>query len=180
MKKGRTGKAYRVALLGMLFALAIVLSLVEGMLTPLLGLQPGVKPGLANIVVMYALFFLGASQAATLVGLKAFFVLLTRGIVAGALSVCGGMAALFVMLLARRVAGGNSYFILSVSGAIAHNVGQLCLVNLLLTRSVYTFYYLPVLLISGLVMGSLTSLSLKALLPALGKINCDIIEKKSQ
>ena len=93
---------------------------------------------------------------------------------------CGGMAALFVMLLARRVAGGNSYFILSVSGAIAHNVGQLCFVNLLLTRSVYTFYYLPVLLISGLVMGSLTSLSLKALLPALEKINCDIIEKKSQ
>ena len=45
-------KARGVALGGMLFALAILLSFVEGMVAPALGLPPGVKPGLANIVVM--------------------------------------------------------------------------------------------------------------------------------
>ena len=42
---------------------------------------PGVKLGLANVVVMYALFFLGRGSAFTLVLLKSFFVLLTRGAV---------------------------------------------------------------------------------------------------
>ena len=54
------------------------------------------------------------------------------------------------------------------------------MVNLLLTRSVYTWYYLPVLLVSGLIMGALTSLSLKAVLPALGKMQGKIIDKKYQ
>ena len=53
----RREQTRRVALLGMLFALAMVLSWLEGLVTPLLGLPPGVKPGLANIVVMYALLF---------------------------------------------------------------------------------------------------------------------------
>ena len=55
----RNEKTRRVALMGLLFALSVVLSFLEGTLTPLLGLPPGVKLGLANVVVMYALFFLG-------------------------------------------------------------------------------------------------------------------------
>ncbi|MEG0110620.1 MAG: Gx transporter family protein, partial [Oscillospiraceae bacterium] len=59
-----------VALTGMLFALAIVLSFAEGMLTPIFGLPPGVKLGLSNIVVMYALFFMGRKEAVMLIILK--------------------------------------------------------------------------------------------------------------
>lgn len=180
MSGHRTGKAQYVAFLGMLFALVIVLSFLEAMITPALGLPPGVKPGLANIAVMYALFFLGIPQAMTLVVLKAAFVFITRGLVAGALSLSGGAMALFSMILVRRIAGRNSYFILSVSGAVAHNIGQLLCLNLLVVQSVYTFYYLPVLLVSGLAMGTVTSVSMKALIPAIGKINKDIIEKKYQ
>lgn len=73
----RNEKTRRVALMGLLFALSVVLSFLEGTLTPLLGLPPGVKLGLANVVVMYALFFLGRGSAFTLVLLKSFFVLLT-------------------------------------------------------------------------------------------------------
>lgn len=58
----RNEKTRRVALMGLLFALSVVLSFLEGTLTPLLGLPPGVKLGLANVVVMYALFFLGRWQ----------------------------------------------------------------------------------------------------------------------
>ena len=59
----RNKKAHEVALSGLLFALAIVLSMAESAITPLLGLAPGVKIGLANIVVMYAVFFSGAESA---------------------------------------------------------------------------------------------------------------------
>ena len=68
----RNEKTRRVALMGLLFALSVVLSFLEGTLTPLLGLPPGVKLGLANVVVMYALFFLGRGSAFTLVLLKLF------------------------------------------------------------------------------------------------------------
>ena len=51
-------KTRRIALSGLLFALAMALSFIEGTLT-IPGLLPGMKLGLANIVVMYALFFMG-------------------------------------------------------------------------------------------------------------------------
>ena len=95
----RNNKTRQVALSGLLFALAMALSFMESAITPLLGLIPGVKIGLANIVVMYALFFMGFPQALTLTVLKAFFVGLTRGATAGLLSLSGGLVSVLVMWL---------------------------------------------------------------------------------
>ena len=105
----RNEKTRRVALMGLLFALSVVLSFLEGTLTPLLGLPPGVKLGLANVVVMYALFFLGRGSAFTLVLLKSFFVLLTRGAMAGALSLGGGLLSLGVMAVLAFSGAGLRY-----------------------------------------------------------------------
>ena len=63
----------------MLFALAIALSYLESLVSPLLGLMPAIKLGLSNIVVMYALLFLRTRTALLLVVLKALFAFLTRG-----------------------------------------------------------------------------------------------------
>lgn len=156
--------------MGLLFALSMVFSLLESIVTPLFGLPPGVKLGLANIVVMYALLFLGSGSALTLATLKSLFVALTRGAMAGLLSLGGGLLSVLVMLVLSRARQKPSAFILSVSGAIAHNFGQLIVLNLLMTQSIYTLYYAPVLLISGLGMGTLTSIGLKALLPALERL----------
>ena len=82
-------KTRRIALSGLLFALAMALSFIEGTLT-IPGLLPGMKLGLANIVVMYALFFMGPRQALVLDVLKALFVFLVSGFTAGLLSLCGG------------------------------------------------------------------------------------------
>ncbi|MEG0769754.1 MAG: Gx transporter family protein [Ruthenibacterium sp.] len=165
----RSSATKRVALIGMLFALAMVLSFAESALTGALGLPPGVKLGLANVVVMYALLCLGVRDALLLVLLKGLFGLLTRGAVAGALSVTGGLLSLLVLWLLCLLGQKKEYFILSVSAAVAHNAGQLLMLKLLM-KSRYTLYYAPVLLISGLGMGTLTALSLKAVLPALEKL----------
>lgn len=78
-------KAARPALLGLLFALSIVLNLVEAGFSGLVPI-PGIKLGLSNVVTMYCLFCMGKREAFLLAGLKAFFVLLTRGLVGACLS----------------------------------------------------------------------------------------------
>ena len=86
-------KTHEIALSGLLFALAMALSFLEGTLV-IPGLAPGMKLGLANIVVMYALFFMGVRQALYLDLLKALFVFLVSGGTAGFLSLCGGLLSL--------------------------------------------------------------------------------------
>lgn len=177
MRDPKQSKAKQVALSGMLFALAMALSFAEGTLT-IPGLLPGMKLGLANVVVMYALLFMGAKQALTLDLLKALFVFLVSGPTAGFLSLCGGLLSLLVMwslydLLPLR----PTWFILSVCGALAHNVGQLIGAGFLLS-SALSLYYAPVMLVLGLVMGGLTALILRALLPALEKLGYNIRERR--
>lgn len=148
----------RVAWTGMLFALCIVLSYVEAMVAPMMQLAPGIKLGLANIVVMYALMFISAREGMILVVLKSMFVLLTKGAVTAAVSFSGGVLSFLVMLCLLKFAKPTN-MILSVSGAIAHNIGQLAMVSLLL-GSGFAMAYLPVLLLSGLVVGALNSILL--------------------
>ena len=70
-----------------------------------------------------------------------------------------------------------TWFILSVCGALAHNVGQLIGAGFLLS-SALSLYYAPVMLVLGLVMGGLTALILRALLPALEKLGYNIRERR--
>ena len=113
----RNPKARETAWTGMLFALAIALSWLESMVSPLLGLMPAIKLGLSNIVVMYALLFLRTRTAVLLVVLKALFAFLTRGVTAGFLSLCGGALALAVYLLLLHLPGGQRVHILHLWGA---------------------------------------------------------------
>lgn len=169
----RNQKAKEVALSGVLFALAMALSCFESVLAPMFGLMPGIKIGLANIVVMYALFFMGWKQALLLTLLKSFFALLIRGAVAGFLSCCGGICSVVVLMLLIKLPCRPTYLILSVCGAVMHNLGQLLGASLILS-SAFAMGYAPILLVSGLVMGAITSLSLQAILPALGRLGFSI------
>ena len=170
-------KTHSIALSGLLFALAMALSFIEGTLV-IPGLLPGMKLGLANIVVMYALVFMGPKQALVLDVLKAFFVFLVSGWTAGFLSLCGGLLSLLVMwLLYYHCPLRPTWFILSVCGALAHNIGQLLGASVILSTAV-SLYYAPVMLVLGLVMGMLTSVTLRAMLPALGRLGYNIQENR--
>lgn len=164
----RSSKAREVALTGMLFALAMALSYMESLITPLLGLMPGMKLGLANIVVMYALLFLRGRTALLLVLLKALFSFLTRGATAGLLSLCGGGLSFVVLWLLLRAPFAVTGYIFSVSGALAHNLGQLLGAGVVLS-SAMALGYAPAELLAGLVVGCLTSGLSYALFPALAR-----------
>ncbi len=162
-------KAARPALLGLLFALSVVLSLVEASFSGLVPI-PGIKLGLSNIVTMYCLFCMGKREAFMLAALKAFFVLLTRGLVGAGLSLSGGLLSVAAMLLLKKLGNDRlSHTFLSIAGGVFHNIGQIAAAALILESSA-VFYYLPVLMVSGVGMGLLTGMLLRQLLPHLNRI----------
>lgn len=165
-KPAASAKIKRVALLSMLFSVAIVLSILESFV-PMPG-PPGIKVGLSNIVVMFTLLSLSRLDALFLVVLKGLFALITRGFSASVMSLSGGVCSVLVMLaLLILFKSRVSILMLSVCGAVSHNIGQLFaaswLSGMLLTS------YLPLLLLAGLVAGCITSVVLKIALPALNK-----------
>ncbi len=159
-----------LVLTGLLFSIALVLSLVENML-PLLPIAvPGIKFGLSNIIIMYSLFFIGAKQAYMIAILKSLFVFVTRGLIASTLSLSGGLLSISVMfLLLFLLKEKVSYLGISIAGAVSHNIAQFLVVTLIYV-SVSIWAYLPVLLISGVIAGLLTAALLKVLLPALKRL----------
>jgi len=166
-----TGKTKQLVLTALLFAMALVLSIVEGFLPPVPVPVPGVKYGLSNIAVMYALFFLSKSQAYTIAVLKSVFVLATRGLTAGALSFCGGILSVSVMALLMVLFNRKiTYLMLSIAGAVAHNTGQFIAITLIYT-GMNMIAYLPILLVSGIVAGTVTAMLLKFILPVFKKLD---------
>ncbi len=166
----RTGKAYTVALTGLLFALCIALSWLESIITPFFGLMPGIKLGLSNICVMYALLFLHPAEALTLVLLKSGFAFLTRGATAGILSLSGGLLSLLVLWLLLVIPLPVTDYIFSVSGALAHNIGQMLAASLLLSTPSLVLSMAPILLLAGLVVGMGTAVLSRAVFPALCRV----------
>ncbi len=163
-------KTRSLVLTGLLFALALVLAVVENSLPALPLPVPGVKFGLSNIAVMYALFFLKKSQAFTIAVLKGLFVAGTRGLTAGILSISGGILSLTVMIALMAVTGKKASYVLeSISGAVAHNLGQFVAISFIYT-GMYLWAYLPVLLVSGVIAGIVTATLLRFIIPAFNRL----------
>lgn len=163
-------KTRLLVLTALMFAFALVLSIVENTLPPVPIPVPGVKLGLSNIAVMYALFFLDKKQAFAIAVLKALFVVITRGIIAGFLSLSGGILSLVVMTLLMLVFKEKiTYLVLSIFGAVFHNIGQFLAISLIYTN-IYILMYLPILLISGVVAGIATSTLLRFIMPAFKRL----------
>jgi heptaprenyl diphosphate synthase len=147
--------ASAIAKLGLLTAVALVLGYVEHLL-PITGI-PGVKLGLANTVLLYALYLMDVPSAILLMFLKVGLSgLLFGGVAAMLYSFAGGAFSLLVMILARRMKG-LSVVGVSVLGAAAHNVAQMAVACFVVeTRAILA--YLPVLLAAAVVTGLLTGL----------------------
>lgn len=163
--------AHRVSFMGLLFALAVVLSIVEGLIPALPSMPPGIKLGLSNIVTMFCLFVLDKKSAFCILLLKSLFAFLVRGgMIAAALSFTGGLFSILTMLLLLLITSSKlSYLLISIVGGVMHNVGQLVMVMILL-QTQYVWYYFPVLLLSGVGMGLVTGFIYKVISPYLERL----------
>ena len=124
---------------------------MESQIPPLVAI-PGVKLGLANIAVIFALYRFGAREAAAVSALRVFLVALLFGSFVSALySIAGAILSFAVMLLLRRFKVFSEVGV-SVAGGVCHNVGQIAVACVLLETNVI-LYYLPFLLLSGTVAG---------------------------
>ena len=149
-------KTKRLVLLAMLTAVAMILSYVESLL-PSVGI-PGVKMGLANIAVIFALFRFGWKEAAALSLVRVVLVsLLFCSVGAMLYSLAGAVLSLAVMALLRRIDRFSTVGI-SVAGGVAHNAGQI-LMAMLILQTKQLLGYLPVLAVSGIAGGVLTGLA---------------------
>lgn len=154
---------FRLALTGLLAALAVTLSFLEGLL-PVLPV-PGARLGLSNLATMTALSLMGLPSALGVTAVKALFALL-RGGTAFWMSLCGGLLSTLVMAACIRLLSRRIGFIgTGILGAAAHNGGQLLAAMLLLDTSL--LYYAPFLLLAAVAAGTLTGLTLQLVFPKL-------------
>ena len=148
--------AKKTALLGMLVALAFVLSYIETLIPVNLGI-PGAKLGLANLVVMVALYTLGTKEAFGLSMVRILLTGLTFSSMAAMLySFAGGLLSFAVMALMKKTKK-LSVTGVSALGGIAHNAGQIFVAMWMLDTATL-IYYLPVLAITGVASGTVIGL----------------------
>lgn len=155
-------KTKKIAFLGVLGALSIAVSFLEGLFN-IPFLPPGAKPGLSNIVTVSAYFMAGTSGAIYIALVKALFAFITRGAVAFLLSLSGGMLSIAVMILLFKMKKCPFSIIgISIIGAMCHNIAQI-IVSIIVTQTGALIYYLPVLLVFSLIAGAVTGVILKTL-----------------
>ena len=142
----------RLARYALLTALAMALSWLES-LVPLAGtVPPGVKLGLTNLVVIFALYRMGLRDAAAISLVRVVLVAFTFGnSYSFAYSLAGAALSLAVMALLKR-SGKFSLLGVSVAGAVSHNIAQV-LVAMAVMETSRLAWYLPVLLVSGIAAG---------------------------
>ncbi len=120
---------------------------------------PGVKLGLANIVTVTAAFLIGPWDAGAILLCRILLAGLFSGqVMALWYSLAGGALCWLTMLPLRKILTGKQIWVMSVVGAVAHNIGQIT-VAVLVTRTAAILYYLPVLMISGVLAGLFTGMA---------------------
>lgn len=160
----------RIALAGILGAQTLALAWLESLLPAFPFLPPGAKPGISNIVTMFAVSTLRISDAFFLVILKAGFAGITRGFTAFLMSLCGGTLSFLVMVLLLNGKRKNPFGLIGtgICCALGHNAGQL-VAAALITNTATIVGYAPALAIFGSLTGIVTGFVFKAAYPILIK-----------
>ena len=152
----------RVAYFGVFTALALIFSYVESLIPFQIGI-PGVKLGLANLIIVIALYKMSLREA--------YLLSVTRVVLAGFIfgsmfsilySLAGALLGLTVMALLKRNVG-FSVLGVSIGGGVMHNVGQLA-VAMFVVQTFSVSYYVPVLLVAGLLTGLVIGIAADAML----------------
>lgn len=147
----------KAAVFGVFTALALIFSYIETLVPVNFGV-PGMKLGLANLLTVILLYQSGWKEAAALSMTRIILSGFLFGNLFGILySLAGGVLSLIVMTLAKRC-GIFSHAGVSIAGGAAHNMGQL-IVAMIVVETYQVGYYLPVLLICGVITGALIGIT---------------------
>ena len=145
-----------VATYGMLISLAFIFSYLEAMI-PIPMPVPGVKLGLANLVTIVGLYTVGIRGTVAVSLVRIVLVGFTFGNASSMIySLAGGALSLILMILVRKT-GWFSQIGVSIVGGIGHNIGQLSIAALIV-QTAGVFYYLPFLMVAGVVAGAVIGL----------------------
>lgn len=152
--------------MGLMIALALVLSYVEAQIPTFVAI-PGIKVGLANIVVVFALYSFGTKEAFVVSIFRVLLAALMFGSVMSlAYSAAGAFLSLLGMILLKK-SGLFGCVAVSVVGGVLHNLGQILMACLVLETNV-VIYYLPFLILSGTIAGVVVGLVAALVLKRLG------------
>lgn len=153
-------KTKHLTLLAMYTTIALTIFVAESAIPPLLPI-PGVKLGLANIVTLWLLLCHNWKDALCVLVLRIVLGSIFAGqFLSFAYSLSGGLLCLAAMVFFLHFLGKNQIVIISILGAVFHNIGQLLMAFFVL-QSFSIVSYLPVLLISGITAGTFTGLCAK-------------------
>lgn len=167
---------YKIALFGVLSAVALTLSYLEGLIPTVAFMPPGAKMGFSNIATMFAASSMGLVSALAITFIKALFAGITRGVTAFFMSLCGGILSTVTMYLLFKLSKKTGYMAIGIICALVHNFGQL-IVAIITAGNLSVLGYAPVLLISGAVTGAVTGTVLRAVMPSLERVTKTITRK---
>ena len=156
MRKNRLNGVYKTALCGLLTAMMLVLGFIESLIPVAAGV-PGMKLGLSNGVLMFALYMLDAPTTFLLMVLKVVLSgLLFGGVSAMLYAMAGGVLSVLTMILLKKL--NFHIIVVSMFGAVMHNVGQV-LMAMLIVHTPQLMYYMAVLMLVGLGTGAVTGVA---------------------
>ena len=162
----------KVALFGLLTALTLVLGLMDRAIPVsaiFSGVMPGIKLGLSNGVLLFALYMMDAPTAFVLMVLKVILSgLLFGGVSAMMYAFAGGLLSMMGMILLKKM--NFSILTVSMAGGVLHNVGQVLLAMIILQTS-QLLYYMAILLFVGLACGAITGIAARATISHMKKLN---------
>lgn len=144
-------KTSKLTMLSLCTALAMIFSFVESQIPTML--PPGMKLGLPNIAIVFVLYRVGVKEAYAVNLVRIVLTSLLFGSVLSlAYSLVGGMLSLTVMVVMKRFTPFSCVSV-SVVGGLFHNIGQVCVAYFVTDTAQLFTYYLPMLLVSGVVAG---------------------------
>lgn len=159
----------KMVLLGLFVAQALILSIVESWIPVPVGI-PGIKLGLANIITLIVIIFFDFKDTLFVVSIRCLLAsIFGGGFIVFLFSVAGGILSSVVMaFLYKKMSKYFSIIGISIAGAVFHNFGQITVASITM-RDLSVVTYLPILLISGIIMGCFIGLCTTFLTRALEK-----------
>ena len=155
-------KVKKLTVMALLCAIALTIFMVEAQIPALVPL-PGIKMGLSNIVTVFAVFVMGPVEAAVILFGRIFLGAVFAGNFSTIFySAAGGLCAIGVTILLRKVVTEKQMWVAGCIGAIAHSIGQIAMA-VLITGTPGLLVYLPIMIVCSIITGTFTGLCAQVL-----------------